>query len=447
MKSSSLYGSKTTKHMPDVIHTVAGDRTLHAFQVFGDMLIHAVLDFEGGIDEKRMARAARLILDAEPVFGCSYVDDGWHGHWQRCENLDDINHCPLQTSEMLEEDTLVQLIVPLDATAGPQVTLLLLRHSTHDRLIIKVNHEVADAGGVREYVYLLADIYRGLESNPDYRPLPNIKGNRSLKQVTYRFSMFTRLHMLVGGMMRLGNVIYPKKFWSLPLQGSSPDYLFHVVQPEQFHRMKHYAKSKGVTLNDLILAVLIRSIHQMAQPATGTPMKIQITVDLRRYLPRGRGEAITNLAAIVLANLPAELGNTLDETVTIVKQEMDRHKASYIGLREISTVNALACVLPQPALSSWIARIKKVANAKGFIFNAMTNMGVFEDKRLNFGSTKTVTHALTTAPLIKPPNMCIGVSGFKDQITFSAGYLKGTDNNAMQKLFEQLAINLDAIQQ
>jgi len=443
MKSSSLYGSKITTHIPDVIHTVAGDRTLRAFEVFGDMLIHCILDFEGVVDEKRMARAARLMLDAEPVFGCSYVDGGWHGHWQRCNNLDNINHCPLQASEKLEADTLAQLIAPLDATAGPQAALLLLRHSAHDRLIIKVNHLVADAGGVREYVYLLAEIYRELESNPDYLPLPNIKGNRSLKQVTYRFSMLTRLRMLVGGLLRLRSVIYPKKYWSLPVQGSTPDYLFHVVQPEQFHRMKSWAKNKGVTLNDLILAVLIRTIHQVAQHATGTPMKIQITVDLRRYLPRGRGEAITNLAVIILANLPADLGATLDETVTIVKREMDRHKASYIGLRELSTVNALARVLSQSALTSLIARIMKVANAKGFIFNAMTNMGVFEDKLLNFGSSTSVTHALTTAPMINPPNMCIGVSGFKDQITFSVGYFKGTDNNAMAKLFEQLAINLN----
>ncbi len=45
--------------------------------------IHLILDFEGTVEKKRLHRSLRLLLDAEPVIGCRFVDHWRKPYWMR----------------------------------------------------------------------------------------------------------------------------------------------------------------------------------------------------------------------------------------------------------------------------------------------------------------------------------------------------------------------------
>ena len=92
---------------------------------------------------------------------CRYVEGWWRPYWRSIERIDYSKICTTIETENVENEILRFLFEEINPLEGPQ-TLVRIVRSTTDSLCINMNHMVGDAAGLKEYVYLLASIYRSL---------------------------------------------------------------------------------------------------------------------------------------------------------------------------------------------------------------------------------------------------------------------------------------------
>ena len=233
----------------------------------------------------------------------------------------------------------------------------------------------------------------------------------------------------------------PSENWSFPAHGrdlSKRTFLIRQIQPECFREIKKYCRSHKFTINDILTAAFYRSLYQLIHPKPGTPLRMGMTVNLRRYLPSKNGEAITNLAALFLLNIGTRLGDTLEETIQLVHERMNSHKRNFIGL-ELSRTSLFNAKWLPFSWGCWLNdRIFKLNRLLGpkEVPPWLTNMGGLNNDDFQFGGAKP-TNIFLTAPVAFPPLFIIGISGFDDSITITVGFC--TNSITSQKVGQLLA--------
>ncbi|MFH1020964.1 MAG: hypothetical protein V1782_10215, partial [Pseudomonadota bacterium] len=362
------------------------------------------------------------------------------------DDLDRIELCALVKTNNPAQDIVGFLSTPLNQDDDPLIQLTIFR-SQHDTLCLKANHIVTDAGGVKEYLRLLTSIYRELVRDPEYRPPANLLGRRSHRQITERLSIPAKLRILLRSVALWRGEMSPSCNWSFPSQGrdlSMRTFLIQRIQPEAYERIKAYSTLHRCTINDIMTAAFYRAFSQLLRPRHNTPLRLGMTVDLRRYRPDNAGEAITNLAALFLLNIGTRIGDSFEETVHLVQQRMNLHKKKHIGLELTRTSIFNFRWLP----FAWGRRLIALVGKMNLLWGPespppwVTNMGILKTEDLSFGDVG-VTDAFLTAPVAFPPFFAVGLSGFQNTLTMSAGFCSNsTDPQDVKRFFRLVEENL-----
>ena len=108
--------------LPEVLHTDLHDQLVRICTELGCAgPFIMVLPFAVPLDEARLGRAARLMLDAEPILGCRFEPDPVRPVWRRRDDLDRERWCVVHTVAHPEE-LIRSLLTPrpehLDAAPG-----------------------------------------------------------------------------------------------------------------------------------------------------------------------------------------------------------------------------------------------------------------------------------------------------------------------------------------
>ena len=285
----------------------------------GNFHSQAILKLDGKLDFDRLSKAVRLTVDAEPVLGCSFVK-GNPPYWKRLTNIDEVEFCSFEEVSDVNEAVKRFLDSRLDMDNDPKIKIKLIHSGTYDVLALKVNHACCDGTGVKEYIQLLSDIYSKTDGSGEaYTPKPTNRGR----------SDQDRLFKSLG-------IENPNDFWIPGSDTSSPTWAFPWIQdtsnktqivvckllPDQLDRISTYAKSKGATYNDVILAAYYRAMLGMGHPLYGVPMTVNVTVDLRRYLPDKKTESIRNFSGSVNSSLYMVENESFEETLSRVAYMM-----------------------------------------------------------------------------------------------------------------------------
>ena len=432
--------------IPSCFKTVKSDKSLFCMRAVCDSLLHCVITFDGRIDEDRMAKAVRLTLDAEPVLGCRFVENSRKPYWQRRDDLDHRELCGVTETNHSGREVIRFLTLPIDPLRDPQVQARIFRDE-HDTLCIKINHMVADAGGVKEYAYLLAAIYRQLAHSPSYKPASNISGCRGIRQVVSRFGLAAKLRMARRSFRDWQSNIRPPRNWRMPLRHDGNverSFAIRRIGPDRFSTLKDYCRAKQVTFNDVLVAACYRAFHQVIKPLPGTPLRLGTTVDLRRYLPDGKGETICNLAGFFLLNIGTDLGDSFDDALCRVRERMNQHKGDCLGLGAnrfaIFGIDAVPF-----AWGQWLCHLILKWNhwlSTKDVPPWLTNMGAIDPQQLNFGDSP-VRDSFLSAPLAFPPLFVIGISGYRESITISTGFCQSAiDTATVELLLDAIESNL-----
>jgi NRPS condensation-like uncharacterized protein len=418
------------------------DRAEYLDRIICNQQIQCVIELDGRLDERRLARAARLVMDAEPVLGCRFVERKSYPFWERRDDLDDLQISDVQECGAAYVPARIDdfLKVPGDPRVDPLVRLKLLRAET-DTLCVKVDHIAADTGGTKDVLYLLCEIYRHLISEEDYEPRPNSRGDRRLCQALKKVSLPDKVASL-----RHGNPPVPD--WGFPFRGKgSDDWAFAVrrTTAAEFRALKESTSSLGMTNNDCVLAAYYRAFFEAARPGAGARCTIRVPIDLRRYLPGEMAGAVCNLSGQLYPVLEMIPGEELEGTLVRVHDAMEVLKEKAPGIGAAMVVAAFTAPgqwLTAAVYKRMVAREARAGKCDPYL----SNMGVLSEDGLRFGHV-VVRDAWLVSPLQWAPGFLMGVSTFNERMTVTVGYADAAANApVVEEFLDHVTGDLGALQ-
>ena len=391
-----------------------------------------VIGTKGRFDADLMQDALRLVLLHYPILGYRLST---HTYWPTWRQMDDTNALtPLVITETPDDPQFAYNFST--CTRSMQATFLvrILRGPHNDTLTISVDHTIADIAGTKEVAYTLAACYmqlgQGLQPEILWRP----PAPRNLKEIHAQISSFKKLRAVCGWRA-------PKGQWQFPVgdtnQRNNAIYVVRHLGDRSITHLKAYCGRYGATINDILIAALFSSLHDLHGCTHGEKFPVQFTIDLRRYLKPWHQRQAANLSSstqVWLRKIPANpFGQTLLET----------HLALAEVKRKMPGVGA--AIVMEMLFRLGYGRIKRTLET---IFNAslntgmanplFINAGLIDDKRLNFGPTEVVS-AHVLGPSLLTPGVAITASAFRDQLTLSTGFSKTmTDPDYISKLLDDM---------
>jgi NRPS condensation-like uncharacterized protein len=401
------------------------DQVQLAYDVTGgnDHQLHAVLSFASPLDPETLRRAAVATLEIFPILATRYVDDERHPRWEEIEasRFDDAFGLAATPEEF--ERCVTHRIAE---AVGPQVKVWL---SGQDPCSVSVtlNHMVADGAGFKEYLYALAETYTALLRHTDFRPSPQM-GDRSIRPVMRHFSLGARIGSVLFHSAENNRTGGPHLTFGSG-EDVAPFMLTRDLGDGSVDALKAYSSARDATVNDMLLAACYRCLFRRLGLSEGDDLALPVMVDMRRYLaPEAAIDTLTNLSSTVMTALSCRLDESLEATLSRVKQMMDTIKRGDMGLNAFAKLDALFRLLP-PATARRVLR----GSVRAPLLS-MTNLGVLDAERLMFGGVAP-TAASATASAKYKPHFQVGVSSYRGRMTLSAGLYGGIEDRAIVEGF------------
>jgi NRPS condensation-like uncharacterized protein len=409
-------------NIPKIFNVTAQDAYNYvASKVFADQQLCIVLKLSGRIDENSFSRALRLTLDQEPVLGSRFVENGGSPYWERREDLGQIRICSMVETPSPDQGIQAFINEAMHADADPLVRSRVFREKEADTVCIKVNHSACDVGGLKEYVSILSDVYSRLCVDPKYSVQPNLCGRRDQIQIFEHIKDLDRIEPSGG----------PRPTWTLPQKGGiSPLHSIVRIPRERFNAVKKYARDKKATINDLLLTALYRTLFEINNTGYEAPMTIQVSIDLRRYCPDNKAEAICNLSGALYLGVERKPGEAFEKTLERIVVFMRKLKENYPG---VESAKALEYLFRQgyPVMEKWITESGAQSREHNLTYPLLSNFGIL--KEYNFGGLHTVKGYITS-PIMYKPGFMLGVSTYNEVMTLSIGYC-GQENSEQVERF------------
>ena len=404
--------------------------------------LQVIMKLDGRLDFEKLSKAVRLSVDEEPIFGCRFVESD-PPYWKRLNNLDEVRFCSLEKTD--NQDVAVQRFLEstLDMDKDPMVKVKLIRSSHCDILCIKVNHACCDGTGTKEYIRLLSDIYSAIvRNNGIYVPQPKKRGRTDQDRLLSVFGIKDLDAAWIPG----SDISTPT--WPFPWKpASSSNTCIEVCRlgGGQFDRMTSYAREKKATINDLILTAYYRALLAMGTPEYGIPMEIPITVDLRRYLPDNRTEAIRNFSGSLSTRLPMLQNEAFGDTLSRLIPVMNEIKSGNPGLQSAIGLERIEKISFYETLAYYHVTTQFIKNSSQCIpysgdkcIPTLSNLGFISRDLFNFGEC-VVTDAYIVPPVVRAPGILLMVGTYNGILTLVAGFYEGTvDREAVRRFLEKI---------
>jgi NRPS condensation-like uncharacterized protein len=398
---------------------------------FGECMIHAcaesdlyraqlgaVVSLHGHLDAPRLRRALRLLVDAEPVLGCRFATDVVPPVWERLEDLEAEHLLEVRRSDDPSAAAAAFVAEPLDQDADPQVLAALVLGPTTDTLAVKVSHVAMDGGALKQTLYLIAEMYRRLADEPDWTPVPNLDGLRGAMAPA---GLVERIRAIPRSSTAASP---PESDWSVPvLGGRGPGtYVWATIEPDLFRRATVRAKSAGASVNDFILTAYYRTCFRLLRAAPGSHTPISIPCELRKHLPEGARTALSNIASTWWISVSPVEGESFDDTLSRVAAATSEWKRSGAGKQAAIWMPAADRLLGRHALGLFRAVMSKGARAAAGRGGppGLTNIGVIDESRLDFGEDAAVDDAWLLGP-ISIASVILAVTTFRDRLHLAVG--------------------------
>lgn len=408
------------------------DITQLLFSAFNDHQIHCVIRLSGRVDEARLRLAVDRLAEIFPLLRSRFTERSGAPAWEDAGfTARDMVFC--RGAENPGDEAARLICQPTDERAGPQIKLYLLRGVRDDLLCVVINHMLCDGAGFKELLYLLCALYSNPEASPaDYPRREDIV--RDARIVLRQFEAKERLKIYASryGLSRHNDSIL------LDLEGDrqSPFIATHVIPANRFLAAKAYAKARGATVNDVMLAAYLRALQKLLP---GKTTAIQCILDLRKYLPAPAAPApalFCNLTSNLVCDIGSEVGADFDDTLLKVKRVMDDEKSSVSCLNLIALLEAIRRILPYPVFKKAVLRFYRNPPL------AMSNIGVIDRGRLVFGGA-AVVGAYITGSIKYRPFFQLALSTFGDEVTLSAAF-HGTPDDR-RRIGNLLRLTADAL--
>lgn len=411
---------------------------------FNEMMVQLEMEFTDELDAKRLEKAVDLALDAEPVLGCRFVDDFSKPFFERLET--DKRSAFLLAKSQNEYETFK--CVSIDHRTGPQINVCLWHSSDCDRLMLKVAHQVADAGGVKDIAAILSGIYRQLSENPDYRPQPNVKERRTLGQILRHVPPWAYPRIFQSSMWVLWATYKPHTIHSLSTSDGPRKpltYITRVIPSARVSTLTEFGHLHDATLNDIMAVAALRAIANSQKRDPASHICLHTTIDLRRYIPSVRAAAVANLSYLIMywPDLGTEPGSDFGATLDRVARITRQGKAHWFGLDIVfEPFNPVSKMMSHARAKKIYREYVEVSFKKQAGAHWFTNMGLIDTESVDFGMRPS--RASMLPPVAYPPvPFMFSLSGYGGALTLAAGAYP-TQKETIERFFDAVLKELPA---
>ena len=379
-----------------------------------DQQIRLLLRFAGLLDERLLEEAFHALPDQDPVLGCRFVETGvLEGRWERCEDLRAVRLCEVVEAADAEA-AITGFLTDLDVPeAGPHFCACLVRSGGRDALCLRVDHRLADGGGAKAILYLLAELYRTLRTGgalpapaAGFRPrtVAGLSGRPSPpRPPPWKGPPPLFPFLLPRSATRNGRAAHAQR----------------DLGPEDLERLRQRGKLGGATVTDLVLTALVRAL-QPFRVAPGEPFSLSVSCDFRAQLPPAPRDPICNLFGTLFPPLRCAPGEPFAAT-------LERAVSAMSDLRPALTLeHALREeLLFEDRMRGWARELGWPVRfgRRDSTFVILSNVGVLDDRRLDFGDPPVIdARVLGTVAL--GPELLLCVSTFRGRLTLSTGFCR-----------------------
>jgi NRPS condensation-like uncharacterized protein len=394
---------------PQTVPATVNDQWNFLLSTIWDQMIHLVIRFDGFLDDAGLQCAVDRALQTEPLLRMRFVEDE-----RPYFTLADRRVQVFSVIETDRPDHILHQVLsdPLDPVTGPMARVRLIR-SSHDLLIISMNHTITDAYGVKIFGSSVARHYRAGKNG--YLPLKNhhdrsfasVLGLFTVKEREEAWSKYGKQEMCPSKAEYYGR--------------GNPQYRLVTICPGTFIALKEKAARLGVTVNDIVLSAYIHAMGKYVPEMPGCERSVLTSMDLRRYLSPDSFPSLANLSVAFEVPFPNIPARSLSRMVRYVHTAMIERKDGHAGIgiaericRDFSS--------GFPAVREHL-RLMAQETRNGYIPKRpfFSNMGVLPEGVLAFGQPG-VTEAFLLPPVEYPPGLGIAACTSQSSLILSSGF-------------------------
>ena len=370
-----------------------------------DSQIRCRVDLSGFVDEAVLKLAITASLKTIPVIGCSFGGGSRRPRWvDKNFNGNDIVHV-VKAGKDAEADIVQCLSSRVNFASGPQLKLFVVRKQKDDTLCFVFSHMVCDAAGLKDYIYCVSQLYTQIKNEkpvivPPFYP-------RGIDALFADMTLKEKLKISLSDYS--GHKAPPQRGINLKVGNSVTAMEKRIISSEEFGELKHFAKSKGATMNDCLMALFARSFCKNTDT---DKIAFPATMDLRKYIPLDRKFGISNLSSSCVCSISVQPKDTLADTMIQVSNQMNAYK---------SDKNILKTYLMWDLLTRIPWYILKNTYPKYVTRSSVsfTNTGIVDQQLLAFDGLDT-TFVYITGPILPRPHLQISASTFNERCTLAS---------------------------
>lgn len=402
------------------------DMMQYFFEKFNDHMMHASIKFDKKLDLNVLKKSVADTLNIIPILKCKFKTNLIRGGWKEVENIDIdkiVTICDLINNSDVEEF----LTTVIREKEEVQIKIRIFRTKDCDTLAIIINHMCFDGKCFKDYLNLLSTIYNNYMANENYKCDIKVCPNRSFDTL---FKTFSKEEKKMLAKRKTQGKPNSEKV-GFPFEANSEKSVYAKINKikldsEDFKAIKAYGKTINATVNDIIIASYIRAINEIV--STDKSIDIDCIADLRRHLKESNSLGYTNFVSKIICDIGADIGANLLDTIKKVHICMDKAKDDYPGMDGLTMLMTGYKLLPLPLAR--IAVSLKYSNP----LNAISNIGILDDKSINFNGL-FINDMYLTGSIKHNPYIQLALTTFRESVTFTIA-IYGTDND--HKLADKL---------
>lgn len=386
--------------------------------------IHFELGFEGRIDPARLAESVRHALLRHPIARARLepYGEGATRYWWEIPDAPDqipltVIAAPDAQALTRTRDALVSLQVP--ATLSPAFLVYLVQTPQGDRLMVNLNHVVAD--GLSTY-RILSSIIRHYAGAPDPVPELDPLAVRDLKRLAgtrSRSEFVTRLKLLLEHLAlstRAPGRLAPR----VPASPGARGYgcVPITLDANQTRRLMA-RREKPATVNDLVLAGMLLAIAHWNRQHDARQARITAMMPMNLRPTEWWFEIVGNFSSYVSVQLPPEQQTDLACATRAVQAQTQR-------LKDAGASGILIDVLDVPKfLPAFLkARLRDITPTLGRNLvdsTWVTNLGRLADLP-PMGAAGRITDVAFSPPAPEPMGITVGVASLGETMSLTLRY-------------------------
>lgn len=412
------------------------DKMHYLFRDFNDRMVHVALYYDFPIDVEKLKTVLICFFEKAPVLHSSFIDNKISPYWDVREySIDDV--LTVAYPENLDEAVDAFLTQYIPPESDLQMKAAVFYKDGKSVLCIVENHMCMDGGDFKYFMSALCKAYTEYDLEGK-SPVELRTGTRDYSAV-YEDYNYTERRMAKN----LYKNVCAKDTHRFPLtRDSIRDTSFiarRKIPASMFDKIKSTGKSRGATVNDMLLTAYFYSLYELADFGRDESVTISCAIDLRRHIKDNSDAGLTNHTAFMQCAVP-ELGSDIFQTLEYVTASSERFKKDkFMGLYGLPLLNLGYSILPHAASEEII----KIGYSNPLL--AMSNIGVLNEKGLALSGHEPCDGFMTGAVKYKPYAL-LSVTTLRKEITVSM-CVRGNekDREIVERFFDLYEKNLAAL--